>query len=121
MREDPTIDIDMCVVDTVADDWEAFPHILEQLNQEDDGIRQPGWWIVRGRKFTEAEVTLALIRMVKRGWVQVALESESEPIITDIPQGTLPPRVSDAWYCMSPQGRMVHSTWKPEHVPEDWT
>ena len=121
MQQDPTIDLDMCVLDTVADDWEEFEHILELLNQDDDGVRIPGWWIVRGQRFTEAEVTVALIRMVKRGWIRVAVDHASQAILTDIPEGTLPPRMADGWYYMSAKGRMVHSTWETEHVPEDWT
>lgn len=106
---------DLYVLDTLADDVEELSAILRALNS-DSTI---GWYHTWGRPFTRDEVVQALSRLIRADGVRVAVLTPDGKSLDDLPPRQLPPASYDeAWFSMTPQGRLRHSNWNPG-VPTD--
>lgn len=102
---------DLYVLDAIADDVEDLATIMRTLNS-DTAI---GWHRAWGRHFDRIEVVAALSRLIRAGLVRVALLSTDGKELVELPLKGLPPAdYDDAWYAMTPAGRLVHTNWHPE-------
>lgn len=110
---------DMYILDVVADDWEELENIVHNLNREPEGGSVPGWHMVYGRHFAVEEVVASLEKMIARGWIEVAVDDENEPVIRGLAPGELLDDLSTAWFHISPRGRLVHQEWDPVTPWED--
>lgn len=101
---------DLYVLDTLADDVEELSSILRSLNS-DSAI---GWHRIWGRQFTREEVVQALSRLIKADSVRVAVLTPDGKSLDEVPPRELPPASYDeAWFSMTPRGRLLHSNWNP--------
>lgn len=101
---------DLYVLDTVADDIEDLVAIMRSLNS-DSAI---GWHRTWGRLFTRDEVVQTLSRLVTNDFVQVAVLAPDGKTLENLASRQLPiGDYDDAWFAMTPRGRLVHATWNP--------
>ncbi len=107
--------IDYFVLDAVANDLEELDNILRLMNDE-----VYGWRSYHPALFTTADVIPALRRTVRDGLVRVAVVSATEPVLEELPERTWPSgSLEDAWFGLTPHGKIVHASWEPEPLPKD--
>jgi hypothetical protein len=101
---------DLYVLDSLADDVEDVAAILRTLNS-DSAI---GWHEAWGRPFTRDDIVAALSRLVSDNLVRVAVLTRDGKGLTHLPEKQLPiSSYDDAWFEMTPHGRLVHANWSP--------
>jgi len=106
---------DLYVLDALADDIEDLSAIMRTLNS-DSAI---GWHRRWGRHFTRAEVVQTLTRLIRDDLARVAVLTADGTALEDLRANQLPPgSYDDAWFAMTPRGRLLHSNWDPE-IPTD--
>lgn len=108
---------DLYILDALADDTEDLEHVLQVLN----GDTALGWHRRWGRPFHREEIVEALVRLIKANQVRAAVLAPDgkwldELLPTEIPPGDF----DDAWFAMTPHGRLVHTNWDPGDL-EDLT
>jgi len=103
---------DMFILDVVADDVENLGDIVLRLNSS-----IPSAWRHRaGRSFSREEVVLSLSRLVKHNLVQTYVEDDKEPALRALSSSSLPSEAYEAaWFGITSQGRIVHSSWEPDN------
>lgn len=108
IRPEPTADL--YVLDGIADDVEDMAAILRMLNS-DSAI---GWRVVWGRDFERDEVVEALSRLIRDDLARVSVLAADGRGLVELPPKALPPaNYDDAWFGITPRGRIVHGTWSP--------
>jgi hypothetical protein len=100
---------DMYVLDSIADDIEDIEQILLRLNRSDEY----GWLSTWGRPFLEQDVTLALLRLIKKGWARASVLEDGGQHLVMLPPKVVPIDLRDAWFGITPTGRLVHANWDP--------
>jgi len=101
---------DMFVLDVVADDVEDLEGILRNLNRSPSGWRD-SW----GREFSRDEVVAALSRLVREDHVRGYVLDDAGTALVELPARALPPATfDDAWFGLTPRGRLIHSNWDPD-------
>ena len=106
---------DMYVLDSLANDVEELSHILAMLNS-DEVI---GWHQRWGRRFTREEVVQALARLIQANHVRVSVLTSDGKWLQELAPTELPPGTfDDAWFALTPHGRMVHTNWDPGGMEE---
>lgn len=101
---------DMYVLDSLANDVEGLEDVLRILNS-DEAI---GWHKRWGRHFTRDEVVQALVRLIKADHVRASVLTSDGKWLQELGPTELPPGTFDeAWFGITPQGRMVHTNWEP--------
>lgn len=101
---------DLYVLDTIADDAKDLETILEVLN----GDSTLGWHRRWGRQFRREEVVESLARMIKVNHVRTAILTPDGKWLQELDVKQLPPGdFNDAWFAITPHGRIVHESWDP--------
>lgn len=100
---------DMYVLDSLANDVEDLEGILRILNS-DTAI---GWHRRWGRYFTRAEIVQSLVRLIASDRVRVSVLTPDGKWLEELPAKDLPGAFSEAWFALTPRGRMVHTAWEP--------
>lgn len=95
---------DLFVLDALADDLEDIERILLAVNHD-----EYGWKAEWGRVFTHEDVVTALARLIQRDLVRAFVLSAGADLQALGP-GAVPAQWLDAWYEMTPRGRLVHAT-----------
>lgn len=102
---------DHYVLDAIADDVEDVAAIMRMLNS--DSVI--GWHHTWGRQFDRNEVVEALSRLVKADLARVSvLSGDAKGLVELLPKQLPPGHYDDAWFAMTPQGRLVHTNWHPD-------
>lgn len=106
---------DMYVLDSLANDVEDLESILRILNS-DTSI---GWHKQWGRQFDRAEIVQSLTRLIKADSVRVSVLTPDgkwlqELALRELPAGSF----DDAWFALTPHGRIVHTNWQPTGFDE---
>ena len=105
----------MYVLDALADDVEDLESILRVLNS-DSAI---GWHRQWGRHFTTADVVASLTRLIAADRVRVSVLSVDGKWLEELPATQFPPAAfGEAWFALTPHGRIVHATWEPTELDE---
>jgi hypothetical protein len=103
--------VDMYLLDVVADDVESLDDVLRRLNAD----TERAWWRARGIPFGREEVVQALSRLVLRDWVRVYLPDPHDGRLVEAAPTALPPSdYSNAWFKITPRGLLVHGSWQPK-------
>jgi hypothetical protein len=107
---------DMYVLDTLANDVEGLDDVLRILNS-DEAI---GWHKRWGRRFTRDEVVQTLARLIRADQVRVSILAPDGKWLQELAPTVLPPGTfDDAWFALTPRGRMVHTNWNPTGMEEE--
>ena len=106
---------DLYILDTISDDAKDLETILEGLNG--DSIH--GWHRRWGQPFTRKEIVESLTRMIKASHVRTAVLTRDGKWLQELDLGELPPGAfDDAWFAITPHGRIVHGTWDPRDLSD---
>ena len=101
--------IDYFVLDALADDLEALEDVLRLLNSA-----HLGWRSHHAKPFTSDEVIPALFRGIRDGLIRAAVLAADGKRLEPMEDHALPARpLDEVWFELTPQGRVVHSTWDP--------
>jgi hypothetical protein len=101
---------DLYVLDTVADDAKNLETILQVLNG-DGGLAWHRRW---GRKFAREEIVESIARLIAAEKLRAAVLSMDGRWLEELHAGQLPVgRFEDAWFAITPRGRLVHANWDP--------
>lgn len=99
--------MDLFVLDALANDIEGFEDILQLINH--DAV---GWKDYIGRSLSVSDVASTLLRLMRDRKVEACLLSESGNEIIGAGEGVVPPvPLEQLWYRMTSRGRMVHAAW----------
>ena len=102
--------LDMCVLDSLANDIESVEGILRMLNSDTD----LGWAKEWGSKFVRVDVVTALTRLVRDELVRALELRKNDGNLTELPLGFIPAfSYDDLYFAVTPRGRMVHDGWNP--------
>lgn len=101
-------DVDLYVLDALANDIEDLESILRMLNS-DTVLGWKGEW---GAPFTRAVIVESLTRLIRREFVEVlAFDVEGKSLI-GLGRGVLPPgNYDDMYFSMTDEGRVHHTNW----------
>src|SRR5689334_11744711 len=95
-------ELDLYVLDAVADDVEEFGHILERLNSS-TGL----WRRSHTVSVSAADLVLALSRHISSGLVEVCAEAGGA--LQPLGDSVLPPSAYEGyWYRITPRGLLAH-------------
>jgi hypothetical protein len=103
--------IDLFVLDALANDIEGFEDVMRLLNHE-----QLGWRHLHGAAIERDEAQEALRRVVIDGLAEVCLYDPDSRALRSYkasqwPVGT---EVDDMWFRITEQGRSLHAAWEPQ-------
>jgi hypothetical protein len=102
---------DLYVLDAMANDVEDLAAIMRTLNSE----TAVGWYRTWGRRFERQEVIASLSRLVASDLARVSILTPDGKSLVELPSRQLPPgNYDDAWFAMTPHGRMLHANWDPD-------
>lgn len=106
---------DMYVLDSLANDVENLDDILRILNSD----TAVGWHKHWGRHFKREEVVQSLSRLIQAESVLVSVLTPDGKWLQELPSGALPSAsFDDAWFGITPRGRLIHTNWEPEGPSE---
>jgi hypothetical protein len=107
----PELRPDMYVLDSLANDVEDLETILRLLNGDTELAWRDEW----GREFQRSEVVEAVSRLIRRNAVRAYAISSEGKSLHALPERTLPSGdYGDAYFGLTPQGRMLHRDWCAE-------
>lgn len=102
--------LDLYVLDTLANDIENLEGILRMLNSD----TVVGWHAEWGRPFDRTEVITALSRLIRNEMIQAYALRHDGKALEALPAGQLPSGSYDeAYFGMMPRGRLTHENWDP--------
>lgn len=103
--------IDLCVLDTLAADQEAFRDVVRLLNHD-----HVGWRDYRGGEaYESAEVAAALVRCIGDGLVEACAFSAETGAVEPFGEGALPTvELTTCRFQLTAHGRAMHAEWAPE-------
>ena len=102
-------DIDLFVLDAVADDLESLEDIVRMTNSP---VR--GWQHLFGGPIPRSDLELAVLRVVREDLVEAYALHASGKELVGIGRGVLPTGdLDDYWFRLTERGKMVHSAWEP--------
>lgn len=103
-------ELDMYVLDALANDLEALDDILRILNSPSE----LGWRDQHPDLFTADEIVPAIIRGVRSGNIEACVYSASEKGLVGLGEGVLSSDSADeTWFRLTQRGRLVLSAWNP--------
>ncbi len=99
--------MDLFVLDTLANDLEGFGDILRLINHD-----QVGWSDLLGRRFEVSDVLTTLLRLIRGGDAEVCVESREGSGLVPAGPGVVPDApLEEQWFRMTNRGRMRHRSW----------
>jgi hypothetical protein len=102
---------DLYVLDTMANDVEDLAAIMRTLNSD----TAAGWHRAWGRQFERQEVIASLSRLVTSDLARASMLAPDGKSLVELQAKQLPPgSYDDAWFAMTPHGRMLHANWNPD-------
>lgn len=108
-------DLDMYVLDALANDIEDLEDILRILNSPSE----LGWRDQHPAPFTAQEITPAVLRCIRAGNVEACQYSVSEKSLVGLGNKVEPSSPADAtWYRLTSSGRLVLNSWNPPPLRE---
>jgi hypothetical protein len=104
-------DLDYYVLDSLVNDLEAIEDILRMLNS-DSAL---GWRDLHPKPFTRDEIVPGLARLIKEELILAYVLDQSGKALVQLGAKVLPDGIwDDAWFSLTPRGRVVHGNWNPE-------
>ena len=96
--------LDLLILDAVADDVEATPHIAERVLRLSPKVGGP-------RVLARADLITALTRLVYEHLIEGCVQTQEA--LVPCGDGVWPAgELDDAWFRITPHGLMVHGAWK---------
>lgn len=107
---------DLYVLDTMANDVEDLAAIMRTLNSD----TAAGWHRTWGRRFERQEVIASLSRLVTADLARASALAPDGKSLVELAERQLPSgSYDDAWFAMTPRGRMLHANWNPDMSPAE--
>ena len=103
--------LDLCVLDTLANDLESLEDVLRLLNHP-----TVGWQHLNGqRDFTREDAVAALLRNIRDDLVEACVYDPEHTALVGSGSGRIPDgSLDDVWFRLTDRGRIVHGNWAPE-------